>query len=65
MTASAKALQIVHVPRIAAAPERLDVIAFQPAGEPARPTAVAVPLEHGAAHRSPLARVEARVISAH
>ena len=58
VTAPAEGLQIVHVPRIAAASERLDVIAFEPAGEPAGPATVAVALEDGAAHDSPAARIQ-------
>ena len=65
VTAAAKGLQVVQVERIAAASERHDVIAFEPARVSARATAIAVALEDGAAGRSPAGGVEFSVAPAH
>ena len=61
----AEGLQVRHVPRVAAAVERDDVIALQSTGPAALPATKAIALEHPAPHPRPSPPVERPVIASH
>ena len=65
MAAPAKRLQVVSVPRVAAVPERLNVVAFEPAGVPTSAAPPAVTLEDLAPDGRPATSVQPIVERAH
>ena len=62
MAMPAKGLHIRRIVRVAAAVERLDVIAFKAPGPPALPAPVAIAPEHGPPHGGPLLAIELGVV---
>ena len=65
VTRAAQGLQVRRIPRVTAALKRAHVVDLDAPGPPAPPAPPAVPVEHGAAHPRPSARVQPPMMSAH